>query len=66
MAIYTKSEKTVKKYTVGQAVESAKRRLKGKEYCCNCVSNRNLTDKITLEELNNISDQIVWDTEYWR
>lgn len=66
MTIYTKSEKTVKKYTVGQAVESARRRLKGNEYCSNCISSRNLTDKITLEELNNISDQIVWDTEYWR
>lgn len=65
MTIYTNSEKTVKKYTVGQAVESAKRRLKGQAYCANSVSNRDFKELITLKELNELSDKIVWDTEYW-
>jgi len=66
MSIYTKSEATDKKYTVGQAVESAKRRLKGGSWCANALKGRDLSEKITLKELNEISDKIVWDTEYWQ
>lgn len=66
--IYTKSETTVKKYTVGQAFESAKRYLKTKGYssfCTNAISKYDLSDKITLAELNKIRDQIIDDTKFW-
>ena len=62
---FTLSERTDKKYTVGQAVASAKRRLKGRSYCMNAISGRDLSEKITLEELNRISDAIVDDTNFW-
>lgn len=65
MNIYTKSERTVKKYTVGDAVESAKRALKGESMCMNAVGNRELSEKITLEELNNIKEQIVSDSYFY-
>ena len=63
--IYTKSEMTVKKYTVGQAVESAKRRLKGAQMCVNALRGWELSDKITLEQLNTIADQLISDSNYW-
>lgn len=69
MSIYTRSERTVKKYTVYQATESARRRLnqvkgfKG-SICVNALRGRSDSDKITLEELNSLSDSIVDDTMY--
>lgn len=63
--IYTKAERTVKKYTVGEAVESAKRALKGISMCMNAVGNRDLKEKITLEELNNIRQSIIDDSHYY-
>lgn len=68
MSIYTKSERTVKKYTVGEALDSAKRALKSKgiySVCTNAVYRRDLSEKITLEELNNIKEQIVSDSYFW-
>lgn len=62
---YTLSERTVLKYTIGQALASAERRLKTKRVCVNAISGRHLSEKITLEELNRISDAIVHDTEYY-
>lgn len=65
MSIYTHSERTVKKYTVGQAVASAERRLKGTPVCVNAVSGRPLSEAITLEELNEIAEAIYSDSIYW-
>lgn len=65
MNIYTKSERTIKKYTVGEAVASARRALKGVPLCTNAIKGKALTDKITLEELNNLKDQLVDDSNYW-
>lgn len=64
--IYTKAERTVKKYTVGEAVESAKRALKGIPMCMNAVGDRDLKEKITLEELNNIRQSIIDDSYYYK
>lgn len=65
--VFTKSERTVRKYTVAQALASAERRLKNagvKGTCINAISRRSLSDKITLEELNEISDAIYSDSVY--
>lgn len=64
MIIYTFSERTVKKYTVEQAVESAKRRLKSNSICINSIASRDYKEKITLQELNEIAEQIVMDTKW--
>ncbi len=65
-SIYNLSERTVKKYTIYQAYESAKRRLNQTGYkggiCANAISGREDSDRITLKELNEISDKIVDDT----
>lgn len=63
--IYTKSERTVKKYTVGEAVESAKRALKGIPLCINAIQGRELSEKITLEELNNIRTRLIDDSHWY-
>ena len=68
MSIYTKSERTVKKYTVGEAYESAKRALAQKGYkqvCTNAISKREMAEKITLEELNIIREAIICDTMFY-
>lgn len=68
MNIYTKSERTIKKYTVGEAVESAKRYLKSKgihTYCCNAVAHLDYSEKITLETLNEYRQSIIDDTMDW-
>lgn len=67
-SIYTRSERTDRKYIVGQAVASAERRLRKagiKGTCMNAVSKRSLSEKITLEELNRIADKIYDDSVYY-
>ena len=70
MTIYTRSERTVEKYTVYQAVESARRRL-GADFiskhgmCVDVLRGRRDDVKITLEELNKISDGIYLDSLYY-
>jgi alpha-D-ribose 1-methylphosphonate 5-triphosphate diphosphatase PhnM len=67
-SVFTLSERTDKKYTIGQAVASAKRRLVNagiNEMCMNAVSlGCDLKTPITLEKLNQISDAIYDDTTY--
>lgn len=66
MTIYTKSERTERNYTIGKAVASARRRLgKGVPMCINAIRHRPLDYKITLEELNEISDEIVSDSRFY-
>lgn len=68
MSIYTKSERTVKKYTVEQAVNSALVRLNKiglTQVCTDKIKGRNNDEKITLEELNRISDELYDDTIYY-
>jgi len=68
-SIYTHRERTVANHTIGEALESAKRRLIEKDFggyfCVDSISNRSLHDKITLEELNNIAERIVEDSLYY-
>ena len=65
-SIYTRSERTDRKYTVGKAVASAQARLgKGVPMCMNAIGCRSLSDKITLEEVNRIADEIVGDSHYY-
>ena len=65
---YTRSERTDKKYTIGQALESAKRRLNRigiARYCVNAIQGRDAGEKITLEELNTLADSIYDDSVYY-
>lgn len=62
--IYTKSELTVKKYSVGYAIERAKSRLKGTPICMNDVPH-NKSELLTLAELNDLIDQIVDNSNYY-
>lgn len=65
-SIYTRSEREDRKYHVGDALASAKRVLKGQvPTCTNAISGRDLKEKITLEELNKIADEIVNDSFYY-
>lgn len=65
-SIYTKSERTDRKYTIGKAVAVARARLgKGVPMCINALEHRPLDYKITLEEVNRIADQIVDDSHYY-
>lgn len=70
-SVFTRSEREDKKYTVRQAVASARRRLNAdgmKEMCTNALHYpRPLSydDKITLERLNQISDEIYNDSHYY-
>jgi hypothetical protein len=57
--MYTRSEQTVKKYTVRDAVKAAEVRLKGVPLCVNALKRRSYDDKITLAELNDLADQMV-------
>lgn len=62
---YTFSERTVKKYKVAQAVESAKYRRNGGALNLDSIRSRQFSDLITLKELNEIADEIVSDSENW-
>ena len=63
-SIYTKSELTVKKYSVGMAIERAKSRLKGTPMCMNDVPS-DKSQLLTLAELNDLIDQIVDNSNYY-
>lgn len=66
-AFYTHSEKTDKKYSIYQAIQSAERslatnrRFKGTTNLA-AVNGRELNEKITLRELNDIQEQIRRDS----
>jgi hypothetical protein len=63
---FTHEERTVKKYTVADAVKGAEAVLSGKTrrvaLCLNVVSKRSSTEAITLVELNDIQAAIVDDS----
>ena len=68
--MYTKSERTIKKYTVHQAFESARRRLQKvglDQVCTDCIheGRHSYDDPITLEQLNQLSDKMYDDTLYY-
>jgi hypothetical protein len=69
--IYTKSERTVKKYTVGYAVARVRERLKAKgieRYCCNYLAQNGLMDlkeKVTLQQVNEIIEAVYGDSVYY-
>lgn len=68
MSIYTKSERTVKNYTVLDAFNSAKARLSKlglHQVCVDKLKGRADEEKITLEELNEISDTLYMDTLWY-
>ena len=67
MAIFTRSEREDRKYTIGQAVASAKRHLvkKGiRTICVNALRRRPDETPITLVQLNRLAEEMVDDTIY--
>jgi hypothetical protein len=69
-SFYTRSEKTDRKYTVGFALACAERRLKAIPNfrggtCVNALRRREKTDQITLQQVNELADQIVADSLYY-
>jgi len=64
MSIYTHAERTVKKYTVADAIAAAKARTAG-SVCLDSVKDRADDEAITLEQLNDIADAICDDTNAW-
>lgn len=65
MDIFTEREKTVKRFTVKDAINNAKMRLElaGKSgMCMDAIKYIGEDKMITLVELNDISDSIVYDT----
>lgn len=63
--MYTISEKTEKKYTIAQAIEVARILCNGQPVCSNAISGRALNEKITLVELNLLSEEMVSDTYFY-
>lgn len=67
MAIFTRSEREDRKYTIGQAVTSARRTLAKhgiRTVCVNAVNRRLDSTPITLVELNRLAKAMVDDTCY--
>jgi hypothetical protein len=67
MSIFTFSERTVKNKTVSQAVSQATEVLKSKgvnTLCTNKVLKRDYNEKITVQELSNLTDDLICDTLY--
>ena len=66
---YTNSERTQKRYTVGQAIEIAKLYLANKysltQVCVNKIRSRQNEETITLVELNKITEDLIDDTMYY-
>lgn len=68
--VYTQKEMTVKTHTVNSAVEAAKMILKDRNHtgavCIDHLKKNNLqlTDSITIYELNHICDFIIRDTQH--
>lgn len=66
--IYTQSERTEHKYTVGQAAKIAQELLaaRGRSTKIYLPSGfQNLNASCTMEELNNIKDSILLETSFW-
>ena len=68
---FTRSEREDKKYTIADAVASARRRLTAdgmKNMCVDAICSprrRDYEEKITLVELNKISDSLYHDSHYF-
>lgn len=68
MNIFTHAERTIKKYTVGQAVKHALAVLNAKGYtqvCVNTVSKMSHDAKITLKEMSDLVESMVDDTYFY-
>lgn len=60
--IWTIYEQLEKKHTIQQAVDAARVKAGGKELCLDSIKGRDRNTKITLVELNHLSDLILLDT----
>jgi hypothetical protein len=64
---YSHRERTLKQRTVHNAVENAKKRLEydGIPLCTNALRGRNITDPLTIEEVNNLCEELVQDSYHY-
>lgn len=60
--IWTIYEQLNKKYTIQDAVDAARVKAGGKELCLDSIKDQDRKKKITLVELNHLSDLILLDT----
>lgn len=66
MINYTPSEKTVKRHTIGKAIQNAEILLNGKcGICLDATRKYRDSDLLTTVELNDLVDQIVMDSMYY-
>ena len=62
---FTYLEATVKKYTLGDVNRAIDARLRNKRHngiCVNAISHLHKDSRLTLVELNELVDSVVWDT----
>lgn len=63
--MYTKRERTERKYPLNKAFENAKAQLPGRSICVNAISGRSYAELITLQEVNELAQQMIDDTIYY-
>lgn len=62
---FTYHEATVKKYTLGDVNRAIDARLMNKRHngiCVNAIAHLDKNTRLTLVELNQLVDSVVWDT----
>lgn len=69
MTIYTVEERTIKKYTIAQAVDQARAVLASKhsirEMCVDTIQRIPRDKMITLKEMSVYVEGLILDTLYW-
>jgi len=65
MSIYTYRERTELKFTINDAIELAAKRNSGRGICLDSIKNRSKDERITYEQLNELIESVVDDSEYY-
>jgi len=65
MITYTFSEKTKKTHSIAKAVKTASEIFKG-PICLDAVQRKDVDTLLTLPDFNELVDQIVADSEYYK
>lgn len=65
-AFYTHSEKNDRKYPLGKAVSLAEANLRARGHtagiCTDAMRGRSQAELVTLKEVNDVAEQIYWDS----
>lgn len=65
MITYTFSEKTKKSHSIAKAIKTASEIFKG-PICLDAVRQRNQDTLLTLPDFNELVEQIVFDSDYYK